>query len=221
MLPSLQLATSRLVDDLLSHTALPEASGRINVLFKCLICVSSGIPRRNWRLIMRVQNPRRMTEVLPEAIRILEHGLAPRNSDVVNQAQMGRQFRETHGAVVWDAGHVELGGHQHNSQALVDAAQSHGVDLTHIGGLGLQELLEGYAVLGGFAGGDANAVGLEGFPDGGVAEDVIGVRGLCGGKRQRAYRLSPHQFRLTLNEDRLELHKLLHVLDSLRDAPDL
>lgn len=77
------------------------------------------------------------------------------------------------------AGNVVLGGHQHDGQALVDTPEPHGVDLAHIGSLGLEELLEGHAVLGGFSGGDADAVGSERLPDGGVAEDVIGVRGLC------------------------------------------
>lgn len=128
---------------------------------------------------MRVHNPGRVAEVLPEAIRILEHGLATRNSDVVDQAQMRRQLREAHGAIMRDAWHVVLGGHQHDGQALVDTPEPHGVDLAHIGGLGLEELLESHAVLGGFAGGYADSVGLERLPDGGVAKHVVGVRGLC------------------------------------------
>lgn len=90
---SLQLAPSRLVDDLLTHFALPEATCGMDILLDGFIRVSSGIPGRKGRLVMRVRNPGRVAEVLPEAIRILEHGLATSNGDVVDQAQVRRQFR--------------------------------------------------------------------------------------------------------------------------------
>lgn len=176
---SLQLAPSRLVDDISTHFALPEATCGVDVFVDSLIRVSSGIPRRKRRLVMRVHNPGRVAKVLPEAVRIFEHGLATSNSDVVDQAQVRRQFREAHGAIVRDTGNVVFGGHQHDGQALVDTPEPHGVDLAHIGGLGLEELLECHAVLGGFSGSYADVVGLERLPDSGMAEDVIGVRGLC------------------------------------------
>ena len=53
----------------------------------------------------------------------------------------------------------------------VYAAEAAGVDLANVDGPRGEELLEHYAVLAHFAGCDADAVGLEGFADGFVAED--------------------------------------------------
>ena len=87
-------------------------------------------------------------------------------------------------------------------ETLVDTAEAHCVDLTHVDGFGLQELLECDAVLCCFTRCDSDSVWLERFADCGVAQDVVGVGGL-------------------FDEDWFELYQPLHVFDSLWNAPYL
>ena len=49
--------------------------------------------------------------------------------------------------------------------------------MADVDSLCLEELFEYHPVVGMFSGGDADSVGLKGFPDGSMTEDVIGCRG--------------------------------------------
>lgn len=86
---------------------------------------------------------------------------------------------QTDTTAVGHDGDVVFGGHEQHGDDFVYTAQTAGVDLADVDCAGLEELLEHDAVLAHLAGGDADAVGLEGFADGLVAEDwdVLG-RGL-------------------------------------------
>lgn len=64
-------------------------------------------------------------------------------------------------------------GHEQHGHDFVDAAEPAGVDLAVVDRARLEELLEHDAVLAVLAGGDADAVRLEGLSDGRVAEDVV------------------------------------------------
>lgn len=96
----------------------------------------------------------------------------------------------------------EISHFESSYQAFVDASQPNGVDLANISRLGLEKLLESNPILGCFASSDTDTIGLKGLPNCGMTKDIIWVRWL-------------------LDEDRFELNQVLHVLDGLRDAPDL
>lgn len=140
--------------------------------------------------------------MLVEVVNKLQDGELAADDYVVDCAQVLSVFREADTARVRYDGHLELLGHEHNSQSLIHTTQAAGVDLADVNGTGHEQLLEHDTVLAHFTRGDANAVRLEGFSDGLVAHDVV-WRGWL------------------FDEPGLELAELLHVVDCLRDGPDL
>lgn len=70
--------------------------------------------------------------------------------------------------------------------------------MADVDGAAGEELFEDYSVLTHFSGCDADSVGLKGFADGFVAEDVVGGGGL-------------------FDEPGLELFEVAHVFDCLWD----
>lgn len=87
-------------------------------------------------------------------------------------------FTEPDTSSVRTDGDSKLGRHQQDGQDLAHTSQSTRVDLTHIDGFGLQELLEGHSVVSVFTGGNTDPVGLELLPDRGVTKGIIGRGGL-------------------------------------------
>ena len=73
--------------------------------------------------------------------------------------------------------HDLLRGHKEDAENLADARKTARVDLADVDSLCLEELFEYHPVVGMFSGGDADSVGLKGFPDGSVTENVIGSGG--------------------------------------------
>ena len=73
---------------------------------------------------------------------------------------------------------VVLGSHDKDAEDFADTCQPAGVDLAHVNGLSLQELLEDHAIVGMLAGGNANAMRFQRLANGGVAKDVIRRGGL-------------------------------------------
>ena len=71
-----------------------------------------------------------------------------------------------------------LGGHEKYAQDFADTCQTAGIDLTDVNGFGLQELLEDHAIVGVFAGGNANAMRLQCLANGSVTKDVVRRSGL-------------------------------------------
>lgn len=120
-------------------------------------------------------------------------------------------------------GDVEFGGHEEHGDDLVHATETAGVDLADVDGAGGEELLEHDAILAHLSSGDADAVRLEGLADGLVAENLSEVSTLSlVGYILRCVRLRTiiRRSRL-LDEPWLEFCQVLHVLNRLRDAPDL
>ena len=87
-------------------------------------------------------------------------------------------FTEPDTASMRTDGDSKLGRHQQDGQDLAHTSQSTRVDLTHVDGFGLQELLEGHSVVSVFTGGDTDPVGLELLPDRGVTKRIIRRGGL-------------------------------------------
>jgi hypothetical protein len=132
------------------------------------------IPGLGWRNIVPLLNPRRVEEVLMQMIHVLQHTLLPRNHNVVDGAEVLCVLWQADAAGVRYNGHVVFCGHEQHGDDFVDAAETAGIDLADVDCARGQELLEHDAVLAHFAGCDADAVGLEGFSDGFVAEDWLG-----------------------------------------------
>ena len=141
-------------------------------------------------------------EVLVQVVDVLEHAELTTDNNVVDGTQVLGVFRKADTTGVRNNRHTELLCDEEDSEDFVDTAHTAGIDLADIDGTLLQELLEDDTVLAHFTGGNTDVVGLEGFADGLVAEDVVGAGGL-------------------FDEPGLELGELLHVLDGLRDGPDL
>ena len=110
-----------------------------------------------------------------EMVDVFQDALLARHDNIVDCAQMLCVLGQTDTAGVRDDGDAEFRGHEQHGDDFVDAAEPTRVDLADVDGSGLQELLEHDAVLAHFAGRDADAVGLEGFADGFVAEDWMCV----------------------------------------------
>lgn len=64
-------------------------------------------------------------------------------------------------------------------QAFVDTSEAHSVNLTDVGGLCLKELLECDSVLSHFSSRHAYIVGLEGFANGSMAQNIVWIRRFC------------------------------------------
>ena len=140
--------------------------------------------------------------MLVEVVHILKNRQLSRDNNVVDGAQVLCVLRKTNTAGVRNNRHTKLLGHEEDSKDLVDTAHTAGVDLTHIDGTGLEELLEDNTVLAHLTSSDTNAIRLKGIANGLVAEDIIGGCRL-------------------LDEPRLEVGELLHVLNGLRNRPNL
>ena len=127
---------------------------------------------------------------------VFKHGLTPADCNIVDGAQMGGQFCKTHRSIMWHAGHRILQSHEHHGlgrksseiinccriylesqtyQAFIHTSQTHGIDLTNIGGFRLQQLLECDTVLCCLASSDTNTIWFESFADSGMTEDVIWI----------------------------------------------
>lgn len=63
---------------------------------------------------MSIDDPTWMTKVFTEAVGILKHGLAAGDRHVVDKAEMRSKLGKAHGAIMWNTGDVELGGHEHD-----------------------------------------------------------------------------------------------------------
>lgn len=141
-------------------------------------------------------------EVLVQVVDVLEHTELTADDNVVDGAQVLCVLRETDTTRVRNDRYAELLCDEEDSEDLVDTTHAASIDLADIDGTLLQELLEDDTVLAHLTSSDTNAVRLECLTNGLVAEDIV-----------RAGRL--------LDEPRLELGELLHVLDGLWDGPDL
>lgn len=141
-------------------------------------------------------------EVLVQVVDVLEHTELSTDNNVIDGAQVLGVLWQTDTTRVRNNRHTELLCDKEDGKNLVDTAHAASIDLADIDGTLLQELLEDDTVLAHLTSSNTNTVGLKCLADGLVAEDVV-----------RAGRL--------LDEPRLELGKLLHVLDCLRDRPDL
>ncbi len=113
---------------------------------------------------------------------------------------MHHQLAQAHAPGMGHHGHAEAVGEQLHREHLVDAGQPAGIDLGVSDRVGLEQLLEHDPVLDVLSRGDPDR--RHATRDRGVAQDVVGARGL----------LDPH---------RADLGERVHPLDGLRDAPHL
>ena len=141
-------------------------------------------------------------EVLVQVVDVLEDTELTTDDNVVDGAQVLGVFGETDTTRVRNDRYTELLCDEENGKDLVDTTHAASIDLADIDGTLLQKLLEDDTVLAHLTGSDTDVVGLEGFANGLVTEDVVGAGGL-------------------FDEPGLELGELLHVLDGLWDGPDL
>ena len=124
----------------------------------------------------------------------------PAHGDVVEHRQVLHGLAQADPARVRAHPHAEPGREQQDRQVLVDARDPGGVDLQHLQGVGLEELLEHDAVGAVLAGRDRDRCHLAGDP--GVAEHVVGAGGL-------------------LHPGQVEAGQLAHPRDGLLDLPPL
>lgn len=183
-----------------------------------------AIPRLGRGDVVTLFDSAGVEEVLVQVVDVLEDALLAADDDVVDGREVLGVLGQADAAAVRHNGDVVFGCHEQHGDDFVDAAQTAGVDLADVNGTRLEELLEHDAVLAHFARCDADAVGLEGFADGLVAEDwEVSVGGVSGegriqkGERKRTVVWAGG----LLDEPRLELCELLHVLDCLGHAPHL
>src|SRR5256712_11738818 len=120
----------------------------------------------------------RIDEVLVEMIDVLEHAVLQRSGhrDVVDERDVLHVLAQPDASGMRADRYAELRGHQQHGEDLVYAAEAARVDLAEADGLRLEKLLEDHAVLAVLAGGHADR--RDGLRDGGVAEHVVGARGL-------------------------------------------
>ena len=110
-----------------------------------------------------------------QVIHVLDPAPIPRpaHRDEVEHRQVLDELTQSDSAGVWADRHTELRGQQQVRDVLVDSADSTSVDLQHVNGLALQELLNQHAVLGVLTRGDEHRV--YGCADPRVAGHVKGV----------------------------------------------
>ena len=185
--------------------ALPPADtllARVLELVHALRLHLNTVSRLGRSGVVTVLDDTRVEEVLVQMVDVFEHTELAADNNVIDGAQVLSVLGKTDTTRVRNDRHTKLLCDEKDGKNLVDTSHAAGIDLADIDGTLLQQLLENDTVLAHLAGSNTNSVRLERLADSLVTENVV-----------RAGRL--------LDEPRLELGELLHVLDGLRDGPDL
>jgi hypothetical protein len=171
---------------------------------------------------------------------VLKHGLTSADCNIIDGAQVGGQFCKSHCSIMWHAGHRILQRHEHHGlgressanghgtslenstyQAFIHTSQTHGIDLTNIGGFCLQQLLECNTVLRCLASSDPNSIWFESFADRCMTKDIIWVCWLYSNISSNPVEDFRKRSNLTFDENWFELNQMLHVLYRFWYAPHL
>src|SRR5258706_4060253 len=112
-------------------------------------------PRR--REVARVAHDAEIDEVLVQMVDVLAHAVleAAAHGNVVEDGEVLDVLAEADAAGMRADRHAELCRHQQDRQHFVDAAHAATVDLQEADGVGLEELLQGDAVLAALRGSDS------------------------------------------------------------------
>ena len=153
-----------------THTLLTRVAKSVHALGLHLNTVTS----LRGGCVVSILDNRGVEEVLVQVVHVLENGELARDNDVVDCAQVLGVLGKTDTTGVRNDGHAKLLGYEEDGEDFVDTTHAAGVDLAHVDGASLEELLEDNSVLAHLSGGDANTVGLEGVADSLVAEDIVG-----------------------------------------------
>ena len=98
-----------------------------------------------------------------------------RHPQIVEDCQVLDALAKADAAGMRADGDIELGSHEEYGEVFIDPGQAAAVNLTHVDGPCLHQLLEHYAIVAVFAGGDAHG---HLPPDAGVSENIVRTGGL-------------------------------------------